>query len=258
LEKFTLNGNRYAHFPEENDYENNQRVWLYVCDDELQKEWGKVSTIDFKGRDKRDQLVRTTLVRYITSMGNRKDSAGFSKLSDQDIQMIEEGYTNCIYKNRLSVYPRLYQIFWEIESYMRYGNPSGHSLTQRIEYIKNAIHVIHRHFWFGTGTGDVEDEIQHQYLLDKSKLESKWQLKAHNQLVTFFLSFGLIGFLIILISLYKTLRLEISNIDFIAFAFLLIILFSMVNEDTFETQAGASFFAFFISLLIFGRKLPAD
>jgi hypothetical protein len=258
LEKFTQNGNKYAHFPNMYDYENNQRVWLYVCDKELEKEWGKVSDIEYKGKDCRGQLVRTTLVRYLTSMGCRKDSAGFSKLSDQDIKMIEEGYTNTIYKKRLSIYPRLYQLFWEIEFYLRHGNPSGHSLTQRVEYIKNASHVIKRHFWFGTGTGDVEDEIQLQYAIDNSLLDNRWQLRAHNQIVTFFLSFGLLGFLILLFSIFKTLSLEKHNIDFISLALLLIVLFSMFNEDTFETQAGASFFAFFFSLLIFGRKLSAD
>jgi O-antigen ligase len=197
-------------------------------------------------------------MRYLTSLGCKKDSAGFSELTPEDIRMIEDGYTNYIYKTRLSLYPRLYQLYWEIESYIRHGNPSGHSLTQRFEYLKNASHVIKRHFWLGTGTGDVEDEIQLQYKLDKSELEAKWQLKAHNQLVTFFLTFGLIGFIVIAFSVFRAIQLEKNNIDFIALTFMLIVLFSMVNEDTFETQAGASFFAFFFALLIFGRKLSAD
>jgi hypothetical protein len=258
LEQYTVNGNRYSHFPKNYDYENDERVWIYVCEKELKSEWEKLSQIKYDGKDKRGQFIRTTLVRYLTSMSVRKDSTGISSLSDQDVKMVENGYTNYIYKKKLAVYPRLYQLFWEIENYMRYGNPSGHSVTQRIEYFKNALHAIQRHFWFGTGTGDVNDEIQVQYTLDKTLLAEKWQFRAHNQILTFLLTFGIIGFLLIIAAIYFTLRKEKANIDFIALTFLLIVLFSMFNEDTFETQSGASFFAFFFSLLIFGRKLSGD
>lgn len=258
LEQFTLNGNKYVHYTSNYDYENDDRVWLYICESELKPEWEKRSDINYNSRDKKGQLISTTIIRYLTSMNLRKDSVGVSKLTQQDIEMIESGCTNYIYKNRLSIYPRLYQIFWEIETYIKYGNPSGHSVTQRIEYIKNAVHVIQRHFLLGTGTGDVNDEIKLQYTLDKTLLAAQWQYRAHNQIVTFFLTFGLIGFLLIVGALYYTLRSEKSNIDFIAFAFLLIVLFSMLNEDTFETQAGATFFAFFFSVFIFGRKISGD
>lgn len=258
LEKYTVNGNRYAHFPSISDYENQNRVWFYICDKELKTEWEKRSNIKFEGKDMRGQFIRSTMLRYLTSLGYRKDSVGVSKLTRHDIEMIENGYTNYIYKNRLSVYPRLYQLFWEIEMYLKHGNPSGHSFTQRIEYMKNAIRAIKRNFWFGSGTGDVNDEIIYQYNIDKSKLAKQWQFRAHNQIITFFLAFGLTGFLIIILSVYGFLKSEKPNIDFISFTFLLIVLFSMLNEDTFETQAGVCFYAFFASLFIFGRKLSSE
>jgi hypothetical protein len=258
LEQYTANGNKYSHYSNNFDYENDERVWLYVCEKELKTEWEKRSSFKYDGMDKKGQFLRTTLIRYLTSMSVHKDSVGVSKLLPKDIEMIEKGYTNYIYKNRLSVYSRLYQLFWEIESYIKSGNPSGHSLTQRVEYSKNALNAIERHFWFGTGTGDVNDQIQLQYDIDKTLLPEQWQFRAHNQFITLFLTFGLIGFVFIISIIVFTLRFERSNIDFISFSFLLIVLFSMLNEDTFETQAGASFFAFFISLFIFGRKLSGD
>ncbi len=254
LEIYSVNGNRYNHFLYMKDYENKYPVWIYICEPELEKEWGKISTYKFEGKDKKGQPLKGTLIRYLTSLGYRKDSVGISKLDKQDIEMIQNGFSNYIYKKRFSLYPRLYQIFWEVENYLRYGNPSGHSLTQRIEYAKNALHVIKRHFWFGTGTGDVNDEIKRQYEIDHSILHEKWQLRTHNQLITFFLTFGLLGFTAIFLSIFYTLYLEESNIDFIAFSFLLIVLLSLFNEDTFETQVGATFFAFFFSLLILGRN----
>jgi 4-amino-4-deoxy-L-arabinose transferase-like glycosyltransferase len=207
------------------------------------------------GNDLKNQYLRTTMVRYITSMGLTKDSLGITQLNDEDIRMIENGYTNYLFKYKWSVYPRLYQIFWEIEYYLKGGNPSGHSLTQRVEYLKNAIHVIKRHFWFGTGTGDTVSEILKQYELDNSQLALQWRKRAHNQLITFFLSFGFIGFLLFVITFSMAIYLERKNVDFLFLCFLLIFLFSTLNEDTLETQIGATYFAFFLSILLLGRNI---
>ncbi len=250
----TISGNYYQHYCNWVDYENKDLVWVNICEVELEDGWNKVSKIDYKGKDQKNQNIRTTIIRYITSLGYKKDSIGLSKLTPVDISMIEEGYTNYIYKKKFSLYPRLYELFWEVEQYVKYGNPSGHSLTQRIEFVKNALGVIKRHFWFGTGTGDVKYEINYQYKTDNSILDQQWQLRAHNQLVTLLLTFGLIGFILIIICVSSTIYIERRNIDFISFSFLLIILFSMLNEDTLETQVGAVFFSFFFSLFLLGRN----
>ena len=255
LPKYTVNNNRYLHYENNEDYENQYRVWLYVCEEELRKEWDITSEYKYDEVDKKGQPIRGTLMRYLTSYGYAKDSLGFSKLTQEDIRLIENGYANHIFLKRFSIYTRLYQIYWEIENYFKYGNPSGHSITQRIEYILNASRVIQRHFWLGTGTGDVKKEIDWQYEHDKSVLSEKWRLRAHNQYVTTFLTFGLLGFVIIVGLITIVLIKEKSNIDFIAFVFLCILFLSMINEDTLETQAGVHFCAFFFSFLIFSRKL---
>jgi hypothetical protein len=258
LQKYTINGNLYLNDTIHRDFENQYPIWIHVCDKELEQEWNRRSSIDFRGIDLKGQSIRSTIIRYIASTGMNKDSVGLANLSDQDIQMIEYGYTNCIFKNKWSVYPRLYQIFWEIEKYIDGGNPSGHSLTQRVEYLKNSMRVIKRNFWFGTGTGDTELEIMRQYELDKSKLDTDWRKRTHNQLVTLFLTFGLVGFSWIIFSMVMGLYLERRNIDFIFICFLLIFLLSTINEDTLETQIGATYYAFFLSLFIFGRVINSD
>jgi O-antigen ligase len=258
LPKRTVNGNRYYNDIHSKEYENKYPVWIEVCEKELGKEWAKRSKIPYKGKDLKGQSIRYTLIRYITSLGYTKDSAGCAKLTDEDISMIEMGVTNYIFKNKLALYPRFYQIFWEIEHYMRGGNPGGHSITQRFAYLKNSFHVIRRNFWFGTGTGDTEYEIQKQYVSDHSKLKPHWRRRAHNQLVTFFLTFGIFGFIWIITAFTLALRSEKRNIDFIFICFLLIFLFSTLNEDTLETQIGATFFALFLSLLLLGRNLSND
>ena len=43
--------------------------------------------------------------------------------------------------------------------------------------------------------------------------------------------------------------------DFYFSIFFFIMIVSMLSDDTIETQAGATMFAFFYSLLLFGRKV---
>lgn len=257
LDTTTINGNQYIHF-DWDAYENKDLIWIYVCDEELGNEWNKISPIKINKQDERGQLIRHTLIRYLTSKGLRKDSAGISMLTTEDIRLIEQGYTNHIFKKSYSLYPRLYQYFWEIEHYIESGDPNAHSLTMRIEYIINAFNAFRRHLWFGTGTGDVNEEILKQYELDKSVLNERWRYRSHNQYLTFLLTFGIIGFIILVVCLYIGIKKVQPYIDRIALAFLIIIAISMLTEDTLETQAGATITAFFLSLLLFGRKTKPE
>ena len=100
LEGFTVNGNVYKHFLERDQIENGNYVWLYVCEEELEKEWNKISKITFLDEDKKGQKIQHTLLRYLTSKGFRKDSVGISKLSSQDIRNIENGMANYIYEKK--------------------------------------------------------------------------------------------------------------------------------------------------------------
>jgi hypothetical protein len=255
LSLYTANGNKYYNDLKRNEYENQYPIWIQVCEKELEKEWNLRSKIKYVENDMKRQHLKTTLIRYLTSLGYAKDSVGISKLTQKDIEMVENGYTNYLFKNKWSVYPRIYELFWEIEQFSKGGNPGGHSLTQRIEYVQNALHVIKRNFWFGVGTGDVADEIGKQYVMDKSQLNPEWRNRAHNQLITLLLTFGCIGFCLIIVAMIITLIKERKNIDFIFLSFFLIFLISTLNEDTIETQIGATFYAFFFSLLLLGRKL---
>ncbi|NJK85175.1 MAG: hypothetical protein HC906_03650 [Bacteroidales bacterium] len=99
--------------------ENGYYIWLYVCDQELEEEWNKISQLPFNGQDKRGQELRHTLIRYLTSKGLRKDSAGISKLSEKDILAVENGDANVLFTKKLSLYPRLYQIIWEFDVYKK-------------------------------------------------------------------------------------------------------------------------------------------
>jgi hypothetical protein len=256
LEKYTPGGNFYVHDTLSGDFENGNYTWLYVCDKELEMLWNKRSSLSYKGTDLKGQELRFTLIRYLTSKGMRKDSAGMASLTLADIRNIEMGMANHIFSRKLSFYPRIYQLLWEINQWKNGGNPSGHSFTQRIEYLSTAFRIIKSNLWFGVGTGDVAIEFDQQYNRDNSKLDPRWQLRAHNQLVTFLLTFGITGFVIIVFSLLYPV-IAARNRSYFLLLFIFIGFLSFLNEDTLETHAGISFFAFFYAFFLY-NSMPND
>ena len=88
-----------------------------------------------------------------------------------------------------------------------------------------------------------------QYNKMNSPLSKRWRLRAHNQFVTFFLAFGFFGFLIILFSIFFPIINEKKYTDYFLMVFLVIALLSMLNEDTLETQAGVTFFSYFLGII---------
>ena len=138
-----------------------------------------------------------------------------------------------------------------MNEYKKSGDPSGQSLGQRIEYLITGWHIIKRNFWFGVGTGDVEIEFNKQYDLDNSLLKKEWRLRTHNQLLTFFITFGIFGVIWILFCLFIPPVIEKKYSHFLFTIFFLIGILSMLNEDTLETHVGVSFFAFFYSFFLF-------
>jgi hypothetical protein len=243
----------YVHDTLSKARENGHFVNLFVSEVELRSEWPKYSSIPFDSLDKRGQHIDRTIIRYLTSKGLTKDSAGLSKLSAHDVSKIEKGIANHTY--RFSFLSRLHQLFWEYESYSITQNPSGHSATMRFEFWKTAILIIKDHPLTGVGTGDVPDAFTEKYEQTQSKLSEKWRLRAHNQFLTFAVAFGIIGLTLILLCMFYPLRYN-ENRSFLYLSFFIIAAISMLTEDTIETQAGVTFFAFFTSYLLFQR--PAD
>ncbi len=254
LKTLTPAGNPYEHFPGNKKMENGNYVWINICEPEMKKEWNRRSSMEYSGQDLQGHELRHTLIRYLTSRGFEKDSAGISKLTETDIINIERGMANHIYQNNKWLYPRIYQLVWEIDNYRKGGNPSGHSLAQRFEYWKTGFGIIKNYTWFGVGTGDVAVAYERQYSQDRSPLAPEWQLRAHNQFITFLISFGITGFLIVMFGIMAPYYFEKRQTQLLPVMFACIALMSMFTEDTLETQAGATFFAFFYALFVFAME----
>ena len=254
LDKVTSNGNPYLNDTIDKSIENGNYVYLYLCEKELKEEWNKKSKLSYDGKDRKGQELRFTLIRYLTSKGFRKDGKGLNKLSRRDITAIENGIANHIYLNKFSPNSRIYEIIWELDSYKRGNDPSGHSVSQRITYLKAACNISSKHSIIGVGTGDLKNEFNSYYKKTNSLIDKRWWNRAHNQYITFFITFGIVGLILIMTFFILPIFLEKKWDDYLFMCFAIIGFLSMINEDTLETQIGVSFFMFFYSLLLFGRN----
>lgn len=251
LDKTTRNNHPYVNNPLDTHTENGHRIWIYVCDDELREEWNKRSTFYYDSSDMKGQALRYTLVRYMTSKGLRKDADGVKALGEEDVRAIEHGIANVNYGGFINLKGRIHQIIWEYDNYKESGNPSGHSVMQRLEFWKAAYAVFKDHFWFGVGTGDLENAYHSEYNRLHSPLDEKYRLHAHNQYLAIGAALGIFGLVYFFFSLIYPMMSLKKVYNFLYITFWITAILSMLTEDTLETQAGVTFFAFFNSFYLF-------
>ena len=244
-------GEIYQHRLEDNWLENGYRVWLYIAPNELEKAWGKRSKISLSSKDAKGQPIWGTLYRYLTSKGLRKDKKGLSELTDSEIVLVEMGETNCCEK-LTGIDKRIKDVLFQFRRYQNGQSPNGHSIIQRVEYIKASIGLIKSNLFFGVGLGDVHDEFMNHYEVNNSKILGKNRKRVHNQYMVFAVGIGVVGLIFwVWIFYFPFLKLEWNRE--IYFYFLVIISISFLTDNTLERQAGVMFFAFFNSLFLFQK-----
>jgi hypothetical protein len=254
LEEFSPRGNRYTNFLQNRQTENGNLIWIYVQWDELRESWNKRSSIPYDSLDNKKQQLKFTLIRYLTSLGYRKDADGVSKLTEEDIRAIENGNANYLYAKNISIRGEIYQFLFGFDHYRETGDPTGSSVMQRLEFWKASVNLIRENWLTGVGTGDMNIAFADEYNRMHSKLPPDQRWRSHNQFLSVFVGFGIIGFAWFLFSfLYPPIVLGRFR-DYYFLIFFIIAMLSMIPEDTIESQSGVTFYAFFYCLLLFGRK----
>jgi O-Antigen ligase len=254
IDKYTATGNKYRHDTVYLGIEDGKYCGLYLCLKELKPAWNKRSKFDFDGKDKKDQFIKLTIIRYMASKGLRKDAEGVMQLNDEDVAAIERGVANVNYLNHPGLRTRISKILIGYHNYKYAHNPNGSSLLQRLEFWKASKGIILKHFIIGVGTGDLNEAFDEYYSRTNSPLHQNNRWRSHNQYLSIFVAFGILGFVWFVFSLFYPPIKERKLTDYFYFVFFLTILLSMFSEDTIETQAGVTLFAFFNSFLLFAHK----
>jgi len=250
LPSITASGNPYSHDLDPGTYIDGKPVFVNLCEEEIRHEWENRSAIPYDSLDKKGQILRSTLIRYMSSKDLKKDSVDFQKLSEKDITFIENGVAN-VNETKSGLLAR-----WEGLKFELFDatDPNGHTIRQRMEYWKTAFRIIQQNWLLGVGTGDVQDAFDKQYETDHSKLNKENRLRAHNSYLTSWVSFGIAGILAFLAMIVLFIRANLRAKSYLAIMFMLVAAITFLFEDTLETQTGVSFFAFFYGLFITPKK----
>ncbi len=250
LDKKTINGNKYIHNLKSPILENGYHAGYYICEKELSKEWNKRSDIKYDSLDNTGQKIKYTLIRYLTSKGLRKDSAGVWLLTEQDIKNIENGYTNYKYTNDLNIEARIYKVIWQIHYYSQTGNANQQSISSRIEFHKVAISLLKKHLLTGVGTGDYRSEMLREFEVVKSKLQPESYNLPHNQYLSILLALGVIlgSWTILAFILPFFINKKFKN--FLPTVFFIIFILSMFTDDILIRASSINYIAIFYTLLI--------
>ena len=81
------------------------------------------------------------------------NKSGLDQLDGKDIKNIEKGVADYREENNGFI-SRLYSLRFELHNSR---DPNGHSLLQRLEYWKAGLSILKKNWWFGVGSGDVQD-----------------------------------------------------------------------------------------------------
>lgn len=250
MEQYSKLGNAYRHDTINFGVEDGKYVGIYFAETELAEAWNKRSTFDFYGKDEAGQLIMYTIIRYLTSVDLRKDASGVAALTAEDIRFIEKGIANKSYVKRPSLKNRISKIIVGYEQFALLQNPNGSSVMQRVEHLKASMILAKSHFWRGVGTGDMPAAFSQTYEEMNSPLKPELRWRSHNQYFSFLIAFGIFGLLWFLFVLLYPAFVHGKIKSGIYLAFLLLMLLSMLSEDTLETQIGVSLFAFFTSFFL--------
>lgn len=253
LDSISKYGGIYTHDLKNPMRENGYLVNIYICKSELDSTWSVRSKIPLNdGRTRDGGYIYYVLLRYMASKGLHKDAEGMQQMTAQDIQNVEEGLCNVKWPEMSSLHQRLYQVFWEFDLYKNTGDASGKSVTTRFELAHNALACIVEKPLLGYGTGGTENAFRTYYTKNSWGLsESYHWLHTHNQFLSIALTLGIGALLYFIFALIYPMSSQNRWSSYFSVAFFIVIVLSFLNDDTLETQQGATLFAFFYALVVF-------
>jgi hypothetical protein len=253
LDKVSVRGNPYINDPNASQTENGNYLWIYVQMEEMREVWNRRSTIPFDSLNKKNEVCAFTLIRFLASKGWRKDAEAVERLTKEEIDAVEKGIPNYRFIDNLSLRARIYEFLWGYDQYIETGNPTGSTLMQRLEFWKASFGIIGGNLLTGVGTGDMNVSFQKQYEKMNTKLAPDQRWRSHNQFLSILVGFGIPGLIWFLWALFYPLFQRNRINDYFVVVFMIIVLLSMITEDTIESQTGVTFFALFYAFLFFAR-----
>lgn len=251
LEETTVAGNSYHHVFDKK-VENGHYVNIYVCEPEIAEAWEQRMGCSVYSKNEQGYEYIYALVRYMASKNLRKDAEGMAQLTDRELKAVKNGFTNYRFTSNYDPRKRIYEAFWEIYHYYYGGNPNGHSITQRVEFLKCAANTMEDHLWFGTGAL-VKTKMSEEYRIAMNHLdEVHWNL-PHNQFMLTAVTCGLTGLIIFILCFLGIFIFSSDKWNALTIGWYVTFFISCFSEDTLNTSAGQAFGVLFAALILFAQ-----
>ena len=242
-------GEKYQYDLKDNTTENGFYLWENIAQKELERTWNRKSKFSFTSKDKKNQPIKATLYRFLTSKGLYKDSVGLRKLTQNEIQKIENGETSSVSYNNFE--KRIRSLLYQKESRKKNSDSNNQTINQRVVFWKAGIDIFLNQPAFGYGPGGAKTQYKKYYKNRNTNLNKSNQLLAHNQFITQAINLGALGIIIwIFVLFYSFLKAEKEILLFFV-PYLILMFFAFMSDDMLEVQAGATIFSFFGTLLLF-------
>ena len=145
---------------------------------------------------------------------------------------------------------------WDLRQLEYNADISNHSDSKRIASLKASINAIQYNPFFGSGTGDIKNQIEISYAEILPQLSKKEKLMPHNQFLYVAVGFGIVGLLIFCYLLFIIFFKGEQRKNTLLLAAALILLSSFMWEATIESQLGVTIFCLF-SLLPYSYQKAA-
>jgi O-antigen ligase len=148
-----------------------------------------------------------------------------------------------------NIHRRFTEAIEEVEAY-RNGfqdrNANDTSLARRFIFWEKSWVVFTTSPIWGVGTGDLNASVEPLFLSDSRGVSPN---KPHNQFLEYGVKFGIVGLVVFLFGWWHYVKGAHRKYRIIAYCLSALCLVSMLSESTLDTQAGISFFVFFLFLL---------
>lgn len=141
-----------------------------------------------------------------------------------------------------SVIVRIDKTIFALNNIKLEENNSVESNQARLIMWNTSVKVIKENFFYGTGTGDYNDELIKRNKKHQNQGVVTSELNSHNQFLNTFVQLGLIGFLVLCALFYSYFRIALYNRDLLIVMIGISYLLNFLFESIIETQSGIILF----------------
>lgn len=149
--------------------------------------------------------------------------------------------------------PSVSQKFYQFKqiNQIRFDENNYQSISSRLGKIEAATNIIKENFWFGTGTGDLMDELIKEYKSMNFLMGYKYKYNPHNQYLENLARNGIIGggFSLFIIFIYP-LIIGVRDNNKMLSSFIISVMVISLTESILDVHKGITFYTFFVTILI--------